>query len=249
MNGVKILMFILGCGWLSLHMAAGVLNVIFMFVVTGVRQAGPVLWTVPGVCLVLLVLDWSDRIRLSGTLGKFLTALTFPVLCGVIDVLLRDRLVDPAPPVRVCVLSLLVLAGYVLLIEEREKDPLDRAAALLDQGGQLTLAEAAWLYLIGSMIFLLLLLGSVITLFLGLILASKNDLLDYAGIQGMLIGWLGLHLLQSVLFLRGTWLARRTDPALDNGVPLVTLFFPIWNQMQATKLEMQLKLWGAKDCY
>lgn len=237
---------LVGIIYLGAFAAAELFSSLLKVAVSDLQELGPAAWAVPAVCLALAGLDWSGRVPLSGHLGKFLAALAVPLLCGGVDVLVRERC--SVPSAWACLLSQLLLAGYVLL-RERESDPPDRAAALLEQGREVGMAQALWLYLMAAVCVVTCGFGFLLLLFSVFTGATIDSLLDYGGVCGWLLGMLTLHLLQSALFVRGARLAQRNDLKQENSVSSLSLFVPVYNQVQARKLVRQLQLRGTKNYY
>ena len=146
------------------------------------------------------------------------------------------------PSVHACVFSLLLLAVYTLLRRERG-EPLDRAEKLLLQGDGLGGVWALWLVGIAGSILVMATAGLLITLFIGMIIASRNDLLDYDGIKGFLAGLLVLYGLRAVWYGRAVRLIEGAAPEVDTGRLRLARFFPLWAERQSQALFLRLQLW------
>lgn len=227
------------------HTAAAIFDEVLELEMIGIRQAGPWAWVVPGVCLILLTLDLTGRLSLRGSGGKMLAALVLPLLCSCGEVLLWDDHIPErtAPAVCACVYSLLLLAAYALLRREEPKNPLAEAEALLEQGSTLGIVEGIWLLLMAGAVIFMATFGLLISLIVGGLIMSRNGLLDYGGMKGLLLGLLALHLVQALTFRRSLRAAKEKDfheierwSALLLWVPIVNLIWAgrlrnrLWNQ-------------------
>ena len=240
---------ILGFFDLAAHVTAGLTYLILWGAIYEIQKLGVAAWAVPVLCLSLAAQDFSGRAKLSGSLGKTLAAFGLPVLCGCMDIVIREKL---APPVWGCFLSLLLLAGYILLREnyaEMQAVPLKRAEALLALGSSLGVVKIIWICLIGAAVFLMATFGFIFTVFIGIFIASANSLLDYGGVCGILLSILVLHLLQSMRFCQGTKLTREAAFELGSNIPFFILFIPVWNQIKVRRLAKQLQMRDVKDYY
>lgn len=180
-----------------------------------------------------------------------MAALGLPFLCGCTEVLFWDSygLGHASPKVLAWVLGVLLLAVYVLLREEHMEASLDKAEALLLRGGALGVVEAVWLAAAASAVLFMATFGLIVSLFVGGLISSKNNLLDYGGVKGVLSGLLALYILQCLLYWRGVRLARGDELEQNDSVPLIALFVPIWNQVQARRLARRLQMRGVKAHY
>lgn len=233
------------------HTAAATFSTFLEIDLIKIQRSGPWAWAVPGVCLILLALDLTGWLSLRGSGGKTLAALAFPLLCSCGETLILDEYVldTAAPAVWVWVFSLLLLAGYALLGVEKSGAPLDRAEALLEHGSTLGVIIAVWLALMAGAVLFMSTVGLLLSLIVGGLISTRNGLLDYGGVKGLLLGLLALYILQCLWYWRGARLARAADPELDSGFPLIALFVPAWNQVQARRLARRLQLRDVKDCY
>lgn len=154
-----------------------------------------------------------------------------------------------APVVWALVFSLLLLAGYALLGEKKSGAPLDKAEILLERGSTLGVATTAWLGLLAGAVLLIATFGLLLSLIVGGIMSTRDTLLDYGGMKGLLLGLLALDILQCLWYWRGARLARAADPGLDSGFFLIALFVPVWNQDRARRRARRLQLRDVKDCY
>ncbi len=230
------------------HTAAVTLSLFFEMVTYMLLKAGPTVWIVPIGCLVLLALDLSGRISLKGSARKKITAWAFPALCGWIESLIREEK-EPlcaAPAVCGCAVSLLLLAGYVLLRTEKAEVPLSQAAAMLVQGNSLAAAGVAWLLLMAAAVIFAAAFGLVVSLIVGGLIASRNSLLDYGGLKGVLLGLALLYGFRVLWYIRGLCLAEQAEPELDTEGLRAALFFPVWGSREAKKLVKQIQLLGVK---
>lgn len=237
--------------YFAAHTAAGIVYLIFGMVIYGIWETGPWAWAIPAGCLALLVLDLTGRLSLRGSGAKLLASLALPVLCGCVELLLwDDSMVSyAAPAVRGYLLALPLLAGYVLLREEKTELPLSRAKRLLLQGNNVSVVIAVWLLLSAGLVLFMATFGLPVSLFVGWLISSRNGFLDYGWVKGSLTGLLILYLFQCLWYWRGTRLARKENPALDDGFPLIALLIPVWNMVQVQKLARALQMQGVKDFY
>lgn len=120
---------------------------------------------------------------------------------------------------------------------------MDRAEKLLLQGDGLGGVWALWLVGIAGSILVMATAGLLITLFIGMIIASRNDLLDYDGIKGFLAGLLVLYGLRAVWYGRAVRLIEGAAPEVDTGRLRLARFFPLWAERQSQALFLRLQLW------
>ena len=231
--------------WLVCASVHSAWAVFYLFLTVGMyclEAMGPVAWAVPAACLGLLVLDLTGKLSLKN--GAILAGLTLPLLCSCGDMLLwgDQAMYSRTPSVHACVFSLLLLAVYTLLRRERG-EPLDRAEKLLLQGDGLGGVWALWLVGIAGSILVMATAGLLITLFIGMIIASRNDLLDYDGIKGFLAGLLVLYGLRAVWYGRAVRLIEGAAPEVDTGRLRLARFFPLWAERQSQALFLRLQLW------
>lgn len=231
--------------WLVCASVHSAWAVFYLFLTVGMyclEATGPVAWAVPAACLGLLVLDLTGKLSLKN--GAILAGLTLPLLCSCGDMLLwgDQAMYSRTPSVHACVFSLLLLAVYTLLRRERG-EPLDRAEKLLLQGDGLGGVWALWLVGIAGSILVMATAGLLITLFIGMIIASRNDLLDYDGIKGFLAGLLVLYGLRAVWYGRAVRLIEGAAPEVDTGRLRLARFFPLWAERQSQALFLRLQLW------
>ena len=233
------------------HTAAGIFYLVLGMVLYGIDQAGFLAWAVPAGCLALLVMDVRGQINLRGSGAKALAAFGLPFLCGCAEVLFWDSygLDHASPKVLAWVLGVLLLAVYVLLREEHIEASLDKAEAFLLRGSALGVAVAVWLAAMAGAVLFMATFGLVVSLLVGGLISSKNSLLDYGGVKGALSGLLALYVLQCLLYGRGVRLARGDELEQNDSVPLITLFVPIWNRVQARRLARRLQMRGVKAHY
>ena len=233
------------------HTAAAIFDMVLEMELIKIRQSGPWAWAAAGVCLVLLALDLTGRLSLRGSGGKTLAALAFPLLCSCGEVLLWDQHIPERSALQVWawVFSLLLLAGYALLGREKGAPPLSEEEVLLEWGSTLGVAITAWLALMAGAVVFMSTAGLLLSIIVGGLISTRNGLLDYGGIKGLLLGLLGLYLLQSLWYCKGARLARRDVPELEGGFPLIVLFVPVWNQVRARRLARQLQMRDVKDDY
>lgn len=242
---------ILGIIYYAAHTTAGALSLVFEMGTYDLLKAGPKVWIVPAGGLVLLALDLSGRVSLRGSAQKMTAALALPVLCGWMESLIweEEEPLRATPAVYGCAVSLLLLAGYVLLRTEKAETPLKQAAAMLVQGNSLAVVGAVWLLLMASAVLFMATFGVIISLIVGGLIASRNDLLDYGGLKGILLGLLLLYGVRVLWYLRGFLLAEQAEPELDFGNLSIALFFPVWGGREARKLTRQIRLLGVKHYY
>lgn len=233
--------------YFAAHTAAGILYLLLGMVMYGVREAGLWNWTVPGVCLVLLVMDLTGRISLRGSAAKTLAALFLPLLCGYVELLFWDGYgLDGATPAAVAwVFAKLLLAAYVLLREEKPKSP----EVLLERGSAMGVAGAVWLVGMAGAVLFMASFGLPVSLLVGGLISSRNSLLDYCGVKGILSGLLALYVLQCLWYCRGARLVQGDELERNDSIPLISLFIPFWNQAQARKLARLLQMRGVKGYY
>ena len=227
----------------AVHMTAGLLEIFLITILCGAQYAGPVIWSVPAACFVLPFLDLTGRIRLGRPAVKLVAAFAIPALCGCVAVLTGGWL-PQSLELEICFLSLLLLAIYILFRKEKpaeEAAPLTRAEALLELGCDFGLVQTGWLVLLGSGVVFMATFGFLFTIILGSLIASKNDLWDYNGLMGVLLGLIIIQLYQSLAFRRGIKLARQGNPWLNTEDLRFALFIPIWNTVQARRLQRELR--------
>lgn len=231
-----------GIIYCAAHTAAAVFSTFLEIDLNKIQRAGPWAWAVPGVCLVLLALDLTGRLSLRGSAAKTLAALLLPLLCSGGEMLLReDHIPDGAAPVA-WVLSLILLAAYALLRRGKTKAP----EVLLEHGSALGVALALWLLLMAAAVLFMATFGLLVSLIVGGLIASKNGLLDYGGVKGLLSGLLALYILQCLWFWRGARLARRDAPEMEASIPQLALFVPVWNMVRARRLALRLRGAGSR---
>lgn len=226
-----------GIFYYAAHTVAGIFDLILELEVAKIGRAGLWAWAVPGVCLVLLALDLTGRLSLRGSAAKTLVALLLPLLCSSGEMLLRDDLIPDGAAPTAWVLSLILLTAYVLLRGEKPEAP----EVLLEHGSALGVALALWLLLMAAAVLFMATFGLLISLIVGGLIASKNGLLDYGGVKGLLSGLLALYILQCLWFWRGARLVRRDAPEMEGGVPRLSLLVPVWNMVQARRLALRLR--------
>ncbi len=243
MDGVNV-KNVLGIVYCAAHIAAGILRLIFEMGTKSFLEAGSKVWAIPAGCLVLLALDLSGRVSLRGNVQKKVAAWAFPALCGWMEVLIWEEK-EPfraAPAICAGAVSLLLLVGYALLRTENGEASLTQAAAMLAQGNSLAAVGVNWLLLMAGAVFLMATFGLVFSLIIGGLIASRNSLLDYGGLKGVLLGLLLLYGFRVLWYIRGFCLAEHVEPELDTGSLRVALFFPIWGGREARKLIRQIQL-------
>lgn len=239
---------VLGITYYAAHIAAGTLRLIFEMGTASLLKAGSKAWTIPAGCLVLLALDLSGRISLRGSGQKMIAAWTLPALCGWMEVLIWEEK-EPfraAPAICAGAVSLLLLAGYALLRTESGEASLTQAAAMLAQGNSLAAAGVTWLLLMAGAVCFMATFGLLFSLIIGGLIASRNSLLDYGGLKGILLGLLLLYGFRVLWYIRGLRLAKQMEPELDTGNLRAALFFPIWGGREARKLIRRIQLLGVK---
>lgn len=223
------------------HTAAAIFSTFLEIDLVGIQRSGLWAWAVPGVCLTLLALDLTGRLSLRGSGGKMLAALAFPLLCSCGEMLISDEYVlDAAPAVWAWVFSPLLLAGYALLGEEKSDAPRNKAETLLEQGSTLGVVIAVWLTLIAGVVLFMSTVGLLLSLIAGGLISTRNGLLDYGGIKGLLLGLLALHLAQCLMFWRGLRLARQEESDLVGRYSLPLLLLPAANLFWAGRLRSRL---------
>lgn len=231
--------------WLVCAAVHSAWAVFYLFLTIGLyilEAMGPAAWLIPGACLGLLVLDLTGKLRLNH--GAILAGLALPLLCSCGDVLLwgDQAKYNWTPSLLACVCSLLLLAVYTLLRWERG-ETLDRAEKLLLQGDGLGVVWVLWLVGAAGSILVMATAGLLITLFIGMIIASRNDLMDYDGIKGFLAGLLVLYGLRAVWYGRAVRLIEGAAPEVDTGRLRLARFFPLWAERQSQALFLRLQLW------
>lgn len=248
MDGVNV-KNVLGIAYYAAHIAAGTLRLIFEMGTYSLLEAGSKAWTIPAGCLVLLALDLSGRISLRGSVQKKIAAWVFPALCGWMEVLIweKEKPFRAVPAICAGAASLLLLAGYVLLRTENGEASLTQAAAMLAQGNSLAAAGVGWLLLMADAVLFIATFGLVVSLIIGGLIASRNSLLDYGGLRGILLGLLLLYGFRVLWYIRGFSLAEQVEPELDTGSLRVALFFPIWGGWEARKLIRRIQMLGVKS--
>lgn len=230
--------------WISCaaaHTAAATFSTFLEIDLIKIQRSGLWAWAVPGVCLTLLALDLTGRLSLRGSGGKTLPALALPVLCSCGEALILDEYVlDAVTAVWAWVFSLLLLAGYALLGEEKSDAPRNKAETLLEQGSMLGVIIAVWLALMAGVVLFMSTVGLLLSLIVGGLISTRNGLLDYGGIKGLLLGLLGLHLAQVLKFWRGLRLAEREAPGQARRWSPVLLWIPVVNWIWAGRLRSRL---------
>lgn len=231
--------------WLVCASVHSAWAVFYLFLTMGMyilEAMGPAAWTIPAACLGLLVLDLTGKLKLN--YGAILAGLALPLLCSCGDILLwgDQAMYSRTPPVLTGVFSLLLLSVYTLLRWERG-EPLARAEKLLLQGDGLGVVWVLWLVGIGGSILVMATAGLLITLFIGMIIASRNDLMDYDGIKGFLAGLLVLYGLRVVWYGKAVRLIKGAAPEVDTGRLRLARFFPLWAERQSQALFLRLQLW------
>lgn len=223
------------------HTAAATFSTFLEIDLIQIQRSGPWAWAVPGVCLTLLALDLTGRLSLRGSGGKTLAALAFPVLCSCGEALILDEYVlDAVPAVWAWVFSLLLLAGYALLGREKSDAPRNKAETLLEQGSMLGVIVAVWLALMAGVVLFMSTVGLLLSLIVGGLISTRNGLLDYGGIKGLLLGLLGIHLAQALTFRRGLRLAEEEAPGQAGRWSPVLLWIPAVNLIWAGRLRSRL---------
>lgn len=223
------------------HTAAATFSTFLEIDLIRIQRSGLWAWAVPGVCLTLLALDLTGWLSLRGSGGKMLAALAFPLLCSCGEVLILDEYVlDAAPAVWAWVFSPLLLAGYALLGEEKSDAPRNKAETLLEQGSMLGVVIAVWLMLIAGAVLFMSTFGLLLSLIVGGLISTRNGLLDYGGIKGLLAALLALHLVQCRMFWRGLRLVRQEEPDLAGRYALLLLWLPAANLIWAGRLKNRL---------
>lgn len=233
------------------HTVAAIFSTFLEIDLNKIQRPGLWAWAVPGVCLILLALDLTGRISLRGSGSRLLAALMLPLLCSRGELLLWDNYISDraTPVVWVWVFSQLLLAGYVLLREEKLDAPLDKAEALLEHGGTMGVIIVVWLALMAGAVLFMSTAGLLLSLIVGGLISTRNGLLDYGGVKGLLLGIGMLYLLQCLWYCRGARLSQTDELEQDGSVPLLSLFVPFWNRVQARKLTRRLQMRGVKDYY
>ena len=82
--------------------------------------------------------------------------------------------------------------------------------------------------------------GLLLSLIVGGLISTRNGLLDYGGIKGLLLGLLALHLAQCRMFWRGLWTVRQEEPDLAGRRALWQLWLPVANLIWAGRLKNRL---------
>lgn len=223
------------------HTAAATFSTFLEIDLIRIQRFGLWAWAVPGVCLTLLALDLTGRLTLRGSGGKMLAALACPLLCSCGEMLIWDEYVLDAPPaVWAWVFSPLLLAGYALLGEEKSAAPRSKAETLLEQGSMLGVVIAVWLMLIAGAVLFMSTFGLLLSLIVGGLISTRNGLLDYGGIKGLLAALLALHLVQCRMFWRGLRLTGQEEPDLAGRHALLLLWLPVANLIWAGRLKNRL---------
>ena len=82
--------------------------------------------------------------------------------------------------------------------------------------------------------------GLLLSLIVGGLISTRNGLLDYGGIKGLLLGLLALHLAQCRMFWRGLWTVRQEEPDLAGRYALLLLWLPVASLIWAGRLKNRL---------
>lgn len=233
--------------YFAAHTTAALLNLILeACFLWAVRDLGAAAWALAALWLVLAVRCGLWRFSMRGAVWRILATGLFPALCGAVDVLRRGEIIKPTPAVWAFFLSLLLLLGRILLSEERDvRYPgWERGLALLERGRELSLFLVLWLLLLGGGVLLMATLGFLFSLIIGGLIASRNTLLDYGGVVGIMIGLGLLYLLRCGMFLRA-WRQAEEEERLS---PWFALLVPVWGLVQAGRLEGRLRArkWAAE---
>lgn len=229
--------------YLVAHTVAALLSEILeCCVVLAAYDLGMTAWGLTALWLALIVLDLLGWISVRKPEWRILAAALFPVLCGAMDVLFRSKAGQPPAEVSAQFLALLLLAGYILLAREQndQRPGWEQGLALLERGSEINVFLLLWPALLGGGILFMGTIGILFSLIIGGLIAARNNLLDYNGTVGFLLGLLGLYLIQAVLFLR----AWRLTEEEDRAEPWFTLLVSIWNLVQARRLTN--RLWRRK---
>lgn len=230
-----------GIIYCAAHTAAAVFSTFLEIDLNKIQRAGPWAWAVPGVCLVLLALDLTGRLSLRGSAAKTLAALLLPLLCSGGEMLLQEDFIPDGAAPAAWVLSLILLTGYALLGKGNLDTPLDKAEVLLEHGSMMGVILVVWLALMAAAVLFMATFGLLVSLIVGGLISTRNGLLDYGGVKGLLLGLLALYILQCLWFWRGARLARRDAPEMEASIPRLALFVPVWNVVRARRLALRLR--------
>lgn len=223
------------------HLTAILLTVFLMAPVEAVRSLEAGAWGLSALWLALLLLDRTGRLELHGSFGKIVASLLLPAALGSGELLFRDdglgEVLFLRPEISVCFLLFVLLLGSILL---RKPGGEAGGELLLERGFELAISEVIWLHLLGGAVFLMATFGLLLVVIIGELMAQNSSLLDYGGLAGVLLGLLGIHLAQVVLFWRGLRLARGEDPDLGGPWSPLLLWIPVANLVWAGRLRHQL---------
>lgn len=225
------------------HLVSILLTVFLIEPVEGVESLGGWAWGLSALWMALLLLDWTGRLNLHGSFGKLAAALILPAVLGSGELPFRGELFGRTFPleVRLCFFLLALLLGSILLRGPSEDgDPVRRAELLLERGCELAVSEAVWLCILGGAVFLMATLGLLLVVIIGELMAQNGSLFDYGGMAGMLLGLLGIHLAQVLMFWRGLRLVEENCPEQVGGWSPVLLWIPVVNLIWAGRLRSRL---------
>lgn len=232
MNFTNLLWFLYFAAQLTAALVDLVLALCFL---EAVRELDLLAWG-----LAVLWLTLAARKDLGcRTVWRILATGLFPALCGAMEVLRREEMIKATPAMWAFFLTLFLLLGRILLSEERDvqRSRWEQGLALLERGRELSLFLLLWLQLLGGAVILMSTVGLGFSLIIGGLIASRNTLLDYGGLVGVLVGLGLLYLLRCGMFLR----AWRQAEEEDRPGPWLALLVPAWGMVQASRLEARFR--------
>lgn len=219
------------------HLTAVFLTSFLIAPVLALERLGFGVWVMSALWLALLLLDWTGRWNLHGSLGKLAAALVLPAVLGSGEMLFREGSVSLG--VYLCFFLLILLLGSILL-RGPGGEARQQAELFLEMGCELAISEVIWLHLLGGAVVLVAVFGLILVLILGELMAQNGSLFDYGGLAGVLLGLLVLHLNQVLMFLRGLRLAKKKAPDQVGWWSAVLLWIPIVNLFWAGRLKSRL---------
>lgn len=230
----------------AVHLTAALMTVFLMDPVLAVTGMGLGAWGLSALWLALFLLDRTGRISLHGSFGKLAAGVLLPAVMSSGEFLFREEMFSedfPFPPqVYLCFCLLLLLLGSILFRGPSEgKNQLHRAELLLERGCELAIPEIIWLHLLGGAVLLVAVLGFLLVIILGELMAQRNSLFNYGGLAGMLAALSALHLAQVLMFWRGLRLAKREAPDQTGRWSLLLLWVPVANLFWAGRLRSRLR--------